>query len=214
MLACVLALAAALGCALGSTGARHPPVRCGAAADLIYQHTGCSEEEARKAELRLCGRSLNAIRCAEVCKGLRERLQLRDCDLRKIALRSPALLSLDFDCKIRPTLDGLQHRMGLNDDELTTIVVRLPPVLGYSYASNVHPKLDALQSRLQMSIDELKKVVVAQPSVRRSILPRMPRAHRLHPAMVPLQILGLSLQKNIEPKLDFIQGVYTLVLFW
>ncbi|KAL1511954.1 hypothetical protein AB1Y20_005234 [Prymnesium parvum] len=171
----------------GPADVRCGAVRCGAAAEVIQQHLGCSEEEALRAEARLNGRSLRPHRCAEVCEGLQLRLRLSAAQLRKVALTQPAILSLDFTVNLEPALTRLQQRIGLTDAELARVIVRLPAVLGYNFESNLSPKLDALQTRIGASTEELKSIVLSQPSV-----------------------LGLSLERNIAPKLDFFQDEFSL----
>eukprot|EP00966_Prymnesium_polylepis_P224117 5184674-Prymnesium_polylepis.1 len=93
-----------------ATAARHPQPACGPVADLIQQNVGCSIEEARSAESRLGGRKVSAQRCTETCDALRARLGLHSSELKRIVLQRPAVLGLDYDSSLAPSLLGLQRR--------------------------------------------------------------------------------------------------------
>ena len=145
---------------------RHAALRAGPAADLIRHRTGCTVDEAKRAEARLGGRTVSPTRCSEVCEGLQRQLGLDNDEIKKIVLSRPAILGLDFESSLAPALDGLQGRVGLSKEELRRVVIRLPTLLGYNFHSNVNPKITALQSFLGLSDEELKRVLISSPSVR------------------------------------------------
>ena len=138
-------------------------------------------EEAARADDGVCEapRILDGTLAARL-DVLQAALALSDAELRKLVLRSPAVLGCALEEEgTGSRLGALRERLGLSAAELKKIVLGQPMVLGYSFADNVEPHLAAVQEYLDLDDDELRRLVVRHPP-----------------------LLALSFEANVRPTLD------------
>jgi len=99
---------------------------------------------------------------------------------RKVLYRYPRVYSYSVENKLRPNSDFfLSDEVGLSRPELSQVVGRFPPNLWLDTA-DLREKLVFLSSRLDLTEDELRGMIVSFP-----------------------QVLGLSVENNLVPKMNF-----------
>lgn len=103
---------------------------------------------------------------------------------RKIIHTYPGIFAHSIEKRLLPKVQYLCNRegdmpLGLSRSELSQVVSKFPPTLWLS-EENLHAKFDFLMTSLSLTTIELRTIVVSYP-----------------------QILGLSLEKNLAPKMKF-----------
>jgi len=121
-------------------------------------------------------------------------------EFRVILLKFPRLMTYSIE-KIKYVVGYLRYELGLNADGVKRVLYQAPQVLGLDMEGNVAPKIKYLQNALFKvdlaegggEIDEYD--IEAQRQVVREIIVGMPT------------ILNLSLKKNLQLKLDYLQNM-------
>ena len=109
---------------------------------------------------------------------------------KRVILKYPKIFSQSIEKTLLPKVDfvcdgrvkGKGTRLGLTRSELSQVVGKFPPILWLS-EKNLQSKLDFLNESLGLNDKELRAIIVAYP-----------------------QVLGLSLEKNLIPKMIFFLG--------
>ena len=204
-----LSLALQGGSAAASLAASSSSSASPAASAWFVSRLNCGEVEAARAAKRLVPSLIAQLEAEEaaraddgVCEALRvldgtlaarlevlqAALELSDAELRKLVLRSPAVLGCALEEEgTGSRLGALRERLGLSAAELKKIVLGQPMVLGYSFADNVEPHLAAVQEYLDLDDDELRRLVVRHPP-----------------------LLALSFEANVRPTLDALRDFLEL----
>mmetsp|Transcript_40672 Transcript_40672/g.85447 ORF Transcript_40672/g.85447 Transcript_40672/m.85447 type:complete len:393 (+) Transcript_40672:85-1263(+) len=107
---------------------------------------------------------------------------------RRVIHSYPKIFSHSLEKTLRPKIKFLCKRdsrksLGLSRSELSQVVAKFPPTLWLS-EENLQSKLDFLSDSLDLDDLELRSIIVSYP-----------------------QVLGLSLEKNLMPKVDFFLDV-------
>jgi len=138
--------------------------------------------------------------------------------VRKVIVSFPQILGLSIDDNLRPTAQYLLHDVGVPVDRLNKTIVTRPQILGCSVEKNLRPKLELLVEMAGIEREQLPLVISRAPHV----LGYSPSniAHflifLLHELKVEQkkvarllttspQLLGLSVEKNIRPKIKFLR---------
>ena len=121
-------------------------------------------------------------------------------EFRVILLKFPRLMTYSIE-KIKYVVGYLRYELGLNADGVKRVLYQAPQVLGLDMEGNVAPKIKYLQNAL-FKVDlaegggEIDGYdIEAQRQVVREIIVGMPT------------ILNLSLKKNLQLKLDYLQNM-------
>lgn len=103
---------------------------------------------------------------------------------KRVIVTYPNVFSHSLEKTLLPKVDYLCNKMsekslGLKRSELSQVVAKFPPTLWLS-ESNLQSKLDFISESLDLTDRDLRTIVVSYP-----------------------QILGLSLERNLRPKIEF-----------
>ena len=108
--------------------------------------------------------SYTPARAAKAAAAIKERLSLDDVEFKKkIALRLPQALGLDYAADVAPELDALKEGLGLDDAELRKVVLGVPQCLGLRYAEDIQPAVARLSEELG-SKQNAKAEVLRKPA--------------------------------------------------
>ena len=125
---------------------RSPPL-VAASSQSLLDLLGMSAKEWSRVESRVP----EAAKCVEEADEswpslvkLQARLGITADELKRVVLRLPQLVGLDFELDVSPSLTMAQERLALSDAELSALVLKLPQMLGQDVSSNV----EALEQRL------------------------------------------------------------------
>mmetsp|Transcript_25088 Transcript_25088/g.37905 ORF Transcript_25088/g.37905 Transcript_25088/m.37905 type:complete len:433 (+) Transcript_25088:160-1458(+) len=114
---------------------------------------------------------------------IKTRLDLDQKQLADLIGKAPSILNMSIENKIAPVLYWFQQRLGLTDQQLSKIVSKSPTMLNKKQ-SNLAPLLDWFEERLLMKTED-------SPSELATLIENHP------------PLLGLSIESNLELKLDF-----------
>ena len=113
-------------------------------------------------------------------------MYLSPSQVKRILLRTPALLGFNADSNIKPKVHYLQHAMDLSEEQTRQLIASMPSLLGLSIENNLQPKLDFLKSSLGVNNNN------NSTSLLRDVVLRLPA------------LLGYSLNHRIRPRMEAI----------
>mmetsp|Transcript_15884 Transcript_15884/g.23368 ORF Transcript_15884/g.23368 Transcript_15884/m.23368 type:complete len:374 (+) Transcript_15884:315-1436(+) len=128
------------------------------------------------------GKCVNVSEMEDRADWLQQRLKLNNPDLKKIVQTWPLIFSYESHDNLEPKLQYLQSRLKLSDLQLTSLIRRYPHIFTMN-PDKLERKLLYLQQRLKLDDDsQIRKFIMESTS-----------------------ILNSSVQKNLEPKIIWIQ---------
>ena len=219
---------------IAENGAR----QIGSALDTLTSMLGLSKEELEKV-IKACPHVLGPSDVViERINQLGDLLGLeaadRKVELRKALLRFPNLLRLNYEANIVPTFDALQRHTGLPQRDLAKLIVKHPQILSLRL-DNILATLGVLSDELgkvRRVTESCSVDAPITPATRPTALPRPPcfllaltqrsrcgtaracpqpsTADIAELALKLPQILGLSAESNLRPKLRFLRDAFEL----
>jgi mTERF domain-containing protein len=137
--------------------------------------------------------------------------------VRKVIVSFPQILGLSVDDNLRPTARYLLNDVGVPMDRLNKTIVTRPQILGCSVEKNLRPKLELLVEMAGIEREQLPVVVARAPHVLGYSPSNIAQflIFLLHELRVDQkkvarllatspQLLGLSVENNIRPKIRFL----------